>query len=85
MHIEHVRMGEDGRLVIPAALRREAGLKPGDTVVIESDGDSLLLKSYDRVLAEVQGHFAALAAPAVLLSEELIRERRAEAAREGRD
>ena len=28
MHIEHAKLGEDGRLVIPAALRKEVGLHP---------------------------------------------------------
>jgi AbrB family looped-hinge helix DNA binding protein len=54
MHIEHAQLGEDGRLVIPAPLRNELGLHPGDTIVIESDGDSLLLRGYDRVLQETQ-------------------------------
>ena len=58
MHIEHVKVGEDGRLVIPASLRREIGIRAGDTLVLESDGDSLLVRSYDRVLKEVQESFA---------------------------
>jgi AbrB family looped-hinge helix DNA binding protein len=52
MHIEHAKLGEDGRLVIPASLRETLGLLPGDTVVIEFDGDRLLLRGYDRVLME---------------------------------
>ena len=58
MNIEHTQLGEDGRLVIPAALRKELGIHPGDTIVIESDGDSLLLRSHERVLREVQEAFA---------------------------
>ena len=54
MHVEHTQLGEDGRLVLSATLREELGLHPGDTVVIESDGDSLLLRGFDRVLREVQ-------------------------------
>jgi hypothetical protein len=54
-------------------------------VVIESDGDSLLLKSFDRVLAEVQAVFAPYRQPRPLASEELIAERRTEAEREDRD
>ncbi|MCE9565975.1 MAG: AbrB/MazE/SpoVT family DNA-binding domain-containing protein [Planctomycetes bacterium] len=52
MHIEHAKLGEDGRLTIPPALRQELGLHPGDTIVIESDGDSLLLSGY-RAFEEV--------------------------------
>lgn len=82
MQIEHVKVGNDGRLVIPAALRKEIGLKPGDTVVIESDGDSLLLRSYERVLREVQDSFAPYRLPGVSAADELICERRAEAVAE---
>jgi AbrB family looped-hinge helix DNA binding protein len=84
MHIEHTKLGEDGRLVIPATLRKELGLLPGDTIVIESDGDSLLLRGYERVLQEVQESFASCQVPGTSAADELIAERRAEAADEGR-
>ena len=38
MHIEHVTLGHDGRIVIPIAARRDLGLKPGETLIVESDG-----------------------------------------------
>lgn len=82
MQVEHVKLGDDGRLVIPATIRKEVGLKPGDTVVIESDGDSLLLRSYEQVLREVQEAFAPCRVPGVSAADELIAERRAEAAAE---
>lgn len=85
MHTEYVKIGEDGRVVIPSSLRKELNIKPGDTLVLESDGDSLLVRGYERVLQEVQEAFGDLAAPDVLLSEELLRDRRAEAERESRD
>lgn len=58
MHTEHVKLGEDGRLVIPAVIRKSAGLRIGDTLVIESDGDSLLVRPLDAVVREVQAFFA---------------------------
>jgi AbrB family looped-hinge helix DNA binding protein len=82
MHIQHAKLGEDGRLVIPATLRKELGLRPGDTVVIESDGDSLLLRGYDRVLHEVQESFAPCRVAGINVADELIAERRVEAAAE---
>ena len=85
MRIEHTKLSEDGRLVIPAALRKEIGLHPGDTIVIESDGDSLLLRSYERVLQEVQEAFAPCRVPGASAADELIAERRAEAAAEDKD
>jgi AbrB family looped-hinge helix DNA binding protein len=84
MHVEHAKLGEDGRLVIPATLRKELGLHPGDTVVIESDGDSLLLRSYERVLQEVQESFATCRLPGVSIVDELLAERRDEAEAEDR-
>jgi AbrB family looped-hinge helix DNA binding protein len=84
MHIEHAKLGDDGRLVIPATLRKELGLLPGDTIVIESDGDSLLLRSYERVLQEVQESFGTCRVPGVSAVDELIADRRAEAEAEDR-
>jgi AbrB family looped-hinge helix DNA binding protein len=72
-------------VVIPSSLRKELGIRPGDTLVIESDGDSLLVRTPERVLQEVQSAFASIAPPGVLVSEELIRDRREEAERESRD
>ncbi len=78
----HTRLGEDGRVVIPASVRKELNLKPGDTLVAESDGHSLLLRSFDQVVKETQDFFRQFATPGVSVVDELIAERRAEAARE---
>jgi AbrB family looped-hinge helix DNA binding protein len=78
----HTKLGEDGRIVIPAPARKELALKPGDTVVIESDGNSLLLRSYDEVIKETQTFFRQFVPPGVSVVDELIAERRDEAARE---
>jgi AbrB family looped-hinge helix DNA binding protein len=78
----HTKLGDDGRVVIPAPMRKELGLRPGDTLVVESDGHSLLLRSYDEVLKETQEFFRQFIPPGLCLSDELIAERRAEAARE---
>jgi AbrB family transcriptional regulator, stage V sporulation protein T len=53
----HAKIIAGGKVVIPADLRRELGLKPGDTVVIEREGDALVLKSYLQVVREVQAEF----------------------------
>ena len=85
MQVEYVKIGDDGRVVIPSSLRRELNIKPGDTLVLESDGDSLLVRGYEQVLKEVQAAFADVAPPEALLSEELLRDRRDEANRGSRD
>ena len=76
-----ITMGERGRLVIPADTRRRLGLSSGDRLVVdERDGELHLLPVTARI-ARLRGAWAEPATERVL-SEELIRERRAEAERE---
>ena len=82
MKVEHVKLGDDGRIVIPAPLRHSIGIKPGDTLVVESDGDSLLIRSQDAVLRETQTFFRQFATPGMSVVDELIADRRAEAAQD---
>jgi AbrB family looped-hinge helix DNA binding protein len=77
----HTRLGDDGRIVIPAECRKRFGLHPGDTVVLEADDDGLHVRSMEQVVKEVQAAFAPYHAGASVV-DELIAERRAEAAKE---
>ena len=38
----HVRLGENGRVVIPAAFRRRLGLKPGDPLILRLYAEGVL-------------------------------------------
>ena len=58
------------------------GLKPGDPVVLEASDDAIMLRPLEEVIREVQAYFADAAPPEVILSDELSRDRCAEAARE---
>jgi AbrB family looped-hinge helix DNA binding protein len=78
----HTKLAQDGRMVIPAPLRHRLGLKPGDTLVIDAENESVRVRSYDRVVQEAQDYFRPFASPDVSLVDELIAERRAEAAKE---
>jgi AbrB family looped-hinge helix DNA binding protein len=82
MRTDHVKLGEDGRIVIPAATRHELGFNPGETLILESDGDSLLIRRHQNVLREIQDYFQQFATPGVSEVDVLIAERRAEFARE---
>lgn len=82
MSVDHVTLGADGRIVIPAFARRELGLQAGDTLVLESDGTSLLLRSVETVLQETQAYFQQFTKQGVSEVDALISERRAEAAQE---
>jgi antitoxin component of MazEF toxin-antitoxin module len=81
---DRVRLGPSGRLVIPPALRREMGIKAGEELFASVEGGALVLRSRRRALEELQARWEAVEPghPGELLSDELIRERREEAARE---
>lgn len=69
--------------MLPASIRHELGLKPGTRMVATTEDDgSVRLRPYRAIAAKARGMFADLA-PGVSLADELIAERRAEAARDG--
>ncbi len=49
-----------GKIVIPAQLRRELGFEEGDTLVIEREGNAVVIKTYAQVVREVQEAFRAM-------------------------
>lgn len=52
----HAKVIAGGKIVIPAELRRELGIKDGDTLVIErsADKESLSLMTFDQSVREAQ-------------------------------
>ena len=76
-----VAVGPQGRLVVPAELRRELGLVPGDTLIATVEDGRLVLQKRETVLRRLRQRFAHIPA-GVSLADELISERRAEARRE---
>lgn len=82
----HAKVIAGGKIVIPAELRRELGIKDGDSVVIERDDrGQLVLKSYAQVVKEVQANFRAMIGPYQgSMVDELIADRRREAEEEDR-
>lgn len=77
-----IRLGERGRLVLPAAIRKRLGLRAGEylNLTVGSDGD-LQLSSLRQVVRESRGKYGTRA-PHRSLVDELIAERRSEARRE---
>ena len=59
-------------------------MEPGSPVVLESSDSGIIVRPLDAVIREVQAFFADAAPPEVSLSDELIRDRRAEAKWEDR-
>jgi AbrB family looped-hinge helix DNA binding protein len=83
-HPAKVTVGPQGRLVIPAELRREMSISSGDVLLAAVEGQRLVLEKREAVLERVKRRFSHIP-PEVSLSEELIAERRAEARREEED
>lgn len=78
-----VRLGDRGRLVLPAELRERAGLREGqELLLIYSDG-VIRLATREELARAGRGMFVEAAEGRDLVSE-LIRERRDEARGEGR-
>ena len=72
-----------GRIVIPADFRHCLGIKSGDTILLTlEEPDTLRIRTYPAAIRRVQELVAQFNPTGRLLSEELIQERRAEAARE---
>ncbi|MCK6529750.1 AbrB/MazE/SpoVT family DNA-binding domain-containing protein [Myxococcota bacterium] len=74
-----VRLGAKGRVVIPAELRRAAGFEQGEILVARARAGKLVLERREAVLSRLRARFSGLP-PGVSLADELIAERRAEAA-----
>jgi AbrB family looped-hinge helix DNA binding protein len=75
-------LGANGRIVIPAAMREQLGIKPGDTILMEAQDGVLRIESVHTRIARIQQELAPYAKPGILASDELIAERREEARRE---
>jgi AbrB family looped-hinge helix DNA binding protein len=78
----HVRIAPGGRVVIPADFRKALGVDVGDDLVVELVDGELRLRSLDAAIARVQEIVRKYVPEGVSLADELIRERREEAARE---
>ncbi|MXZ45595.1 MAG: AbrB/MazE/SpoVT family DNA-binding domain-containing protein [Chloroflexi bacterium] len=76
------KIDKNGRVFIPAEYRKELGLNPGDRVVVQLDGHELRILSQLEGIRRAQEIVARYIPPDRSLVDELIAERRAEAARE---
>ena len=76
-----VTLGEQGRFVVPAEVRRSLNLQPGDQLVIHTEDDRLVIEKVEAVERRLLARFANVA-PGVSLVDELIAERREWANRE---
>lgn len=79
-HVE-LSLGAQGRVVIPATMRRALGFHPGDKLVMRVDDGRLVVEKADVIKERLRARFAGLP-DNVSLTDELIHERREESRRE---
>ncbi len=77
-----VCLGRQGRLVIPAPLRRSLGLEEGDRLVARQVAGRLVLEKPERIKQRLKACFAQIPAEGGLM-DELIAERCEQCQREG--
>ena len=82
METHRTTLGDNGRIVIPAAYRKELGVKKGDGLVLQLEDGEVRIYTFERALRRAQELVCRYAPEGELLSERLIAERRAEAGRE---
>jgi len=84
MQYERARVDEAGRILIPAKVRKVLGMRKGDLITLELDPDQHELHVFTvrEAIRRAQETMRRYVPEGVLLSDELIAERRAEAARE---
>ncbi|HXW27240.1 MAG TPA: AbrB/MazE/SpoVT family DNA-binding domain-containing protein [Xanthobacteraceae bacterium] len=79
---QKVELGAGGRLVIPAPMRAALGMKEGDKVLVRLEGNELRIYTYREAMRRAQELVRSFVPAGVSLVDELIADRRAEAARE---
>jgi len=80
--VDRTKVAEGGRIVIPAAYRKALGIKTGDEVLLKLDGGSLRVYSRAQAIRLAQKIVRKYVPEGVSLVDELLRERRQEAANE---
>jgi AbrB family looped-hinge helix DNA binding protein len=77
IHAE-VQLGPQGRVVIPALLRRQLGFEPGDRLIARLEDGRLILEKPETIKHRLKARFAHLPR-GKSLADELLAERREEA------
>lgn len=76
-----VHLGAQGRVVIPAPLRKKLGVDEGDTLLAHVDEGRIVLEKAESVKRRLKARFSTLGKK-TSLADELIADRRVEARRE---
>jgi AbrB family looped-hinge helix DNA binding protein len=76
------RINDDGRVLIPAAMRKALGLRAGQAVILRADEDGIHLTTAQRALRHAQQALRRYVREGTPLVEDLLAERRREGKRE---
>ena len=76
-------VGKGGRIDVPTAFLAAMGVREGDPIQLIVEGDGIRVLSRDAVIRDLQAYVRSHIPDDVSLVDELLEERRAEAAREG--
>jgi AbrB family looped-hinge helix DNA binding protein len=79
---ETVMLGESGRIVLPASIRKEFGLEPGERLTVISDKGEIKILSRKMALKNLRASIIAKRGSLSGILDEFIADRREEAHRE---
>ena len=79
-----VNVGKQGRLVIPANLRRSLGIEEGDRVIVRQEDERLVIEKRETIEQRLKARFAHIPKDRSLV-DELIAERREAAKKEAEE
>ena len=80
--VYRARLDRSGRIVLPHAVRVGLHIAVGDEVLVIQTPDGFRIETPEQALRAAQDYFCSLAEPGVSVVDELMAERREEAARE---
>ena len=79
------KLGKGGRVVIPAEYRKRLGIEPGDEIIVSFEDGEIKITTVREAVRRAQEIVRRFVPEGVSLVDELIQERRREAARESRE
>jgi len=79
-----VKVEQSGRILIPAGIRKRLRLKPGTEVLLNVDDTGLSVGTREQALIRIRRRLRKYIPEGSSVSQELLDDRRAEAARENR-
>ena len=82
MSAVRVKLGEGGRISLPAAYRRELGLRPGDELIVRLEDGAIRVTSPKLAIERARRMLGRYIQTKESLADSLIADRRAEATRE---